>query len=310
MINNWLKSQISEWIEHALTAVGVLLLAHGVSQSQETGLMATINPTAIAGTLVALANVLWAAYRSGKDNTLLSAFGHSGASILTGVNPAAQAAIAKAAAAVVALLILTSGLAHGQTLTLTPTNTDSLPAPGPGALSTNAPALILPGLTIGGLPSNVVTAANDLLPVIEQLVPYLTNSTLTLTTDGLYDGKHWGGLADLELPMPGSSVSNWLSLGVGGCYADNDWFVFPVSAKVSQVINVPVINEPLYLFAESGWALRLRDEAMGNQTAVGGAFVFKLSQNVSIIADGGRLELTQTGVPGQWFGGVRITFKF
>lgn len=197
----------------------------------------------------------------------------------------------------VAMLLLGCVVSNAQTTALS-TNSP---------LTNSSPVLVLPGLSISGINTNVVAAANDLMPIIEQMIPFLTNGNLTLTGDALYDGQHWGGLGDLEVPIPGAT--NWLSLGVGAAYADNDWYAFVASVKVSQVVNIPVVNQPLYVFAETGLADRIRDSALGDQTAVGGAFVFKLSSKVQLIADGGRLELTQTGVPGQWFGGLRINLN-
>lgn len=279
MLNSWLKSQIGEAIEHLFAWAGPLAVAHGVTQSQANGILALVNPEAIAGFLVAVLNCLWAVYRAGRDNKLINA-------VQTGAKGASVMASAKLP--LIALLLLPV-LAQGQ-------------------LSSNAVndvnSIVLPALGIGPLPTNVVTAANDLAPVITNLIPELTNLTaFTLTGDALTDGKRWGGLGDFEIPVPGTT--NWLSAGVGGAYCQ-DWFVFPVSAKVSKTITIPWLNIPLYIFAESGWSLRVRDDAQGNQTALGGAVAVNLSKKVGLVGDGGKLFLTQSGAPNPWLFGARL----
>jgi hypothetical protein len=189
----------------------------------------------------------------------------------------------------------------------------AFPALAQTSLSTNPPpGLTVPGLSLGGiLPTNIATAANDILPMVEQIVPYLTNITgASVDFDGIYSsGNRLGGILALNVSVPGAT--NYLSLGVAGEYVGTGFYVAPVDAKLGITYNVPLLNIPAYSFIGTGLSMRVRDSATGDQTLIGEAVVVNLGKNWYLAGDGGRLFLTQTGAPGSsWFGGARVGKNF
>lgn len=279
MLNKYLNGKIAEMIEHGLLAGSTLLVAHGVNQSDASGLTALINPQALAGFLVACLNLAWGMYRKHKDNTLINA-------VATGAKGGqVQMSVSRGLSAVVlafGLLTLAALPMRAQTNAPLSTNSSSLMA---------IPLLNLPVST------NTVKAANDLLVYLEPLIPYLTNKTVRLDAAPVYDGGHWGGLADLQVPITGA-----LSLGGGGAYIDDQWFVVAASTQLGTSFTVPVINLKGYAFAETGLAIPLKSAQIENQSVAGATFSWPLSSSLILNVEGGVIK--ETSLPGvaEFFG--------
>ena len=293
LLNKYLNGKIAEMIEHGLVAASTLLVAHGVAQSQATDLAALFNPQAIAGAIVGLLNLGWSMWRAHASNKLVSAVktGEHGGQVLTSASVGTGTI-----ASVVAFLLFVVSSSQAQT-----SNNIAV-------LSTNSTTLIqLPAVgLVGTLSTNQQVAANDLLSWIEPLIPYLkTNKIGTLTLDGTYStGGKYGGLADFEVP-----VSSVASIGIGGAYVANNWFLAPVGGKLGDVYNLPLIGK-VYTFTEAGLSLRYNNSAIGLQSATGAAKTWTINPQWQVTIDGGKLLFTQANSPSAWFGGLRVTYAW
>jgi hypothetical protein len=171
---------------------------------------------------------------------------------------------------------------------------------GTGTNSINLPLLNNTAL----VSTNTLVAVQDAVSWFEPLIPYLTNSPVSLDVGPLWDGgKHWGAYGDLRV-----YPANTASLGVGVAYAQDDWFVAPVSLKLGTPLNWPVIGK-YYVWGTGGLALRVRDGAMGTEVGSGVIKSFDINPTTSINIGGGTLYFSQQTKPNYLFN-VSFTHKF
>lgn len=178
---------------------------------------------------------------------------------------------------------------------------------------TNTPTISLPGLTLGGaLPTNATRAANDILKIVEPIIPYLTNvHGVALDLDGIYSsGNKLGFLTALNVTIP-DFMTNYLTVGVAVEDIADKWYVAPVDIKLGVNYSIPILNIPAYSFVGTGLSERISDGALGDQTLIGEAINVNLGASWYIVFDGGDLLLSQSGTPAQnWFGGFRVGKSF
>lgn len=89
-----LKSYLASFIRAALLVVAGSLLKHGASQVQANGLIALIDPNAVAGAIVAAGTLLWSLYHKRDVNTKLVVAAATGLTTATNTK-ATDAAVAK-----------------------------------------------------------------------------------------------------------------------------------------------------------------------------------------------------------------------
>lgn len=65
------KSYLAAAVRFLLTAFAAFLAKHGIDASHSSGLLALINPEAIAGALVAAGSLVWSLYHKASTNTKL-----------------------------------------------------------------------------------------------------------------------------------------------------------------------------------------------------------------------------------------------
>lgn len=279
-------------LRHVMTTGGGLLIAKGLASKDQVSTIgdALQSPQVWGAIMAFIAIVKSIAHKQDVAKALATTTAQVQASAL---------AAAGNVAAKTALVLLCLGLTSSA---MASTNTVTGPFPGHGIDPLPEPTpttFTLPLLTLG-VSSNTVTTVNDVASWVSPELPFLTNHNITLDVAPVYGQKRFGELAALRVPLTTNVLSS--SIGIGEAYAGGTFFIAPVSASIGTTFTIPIINRPIYTFAEEGLSLAPGSLSLGSQTVVGGVTSFDLNSQLQLNLEGGLLKITQLQGNDYFFG--------
>lgn len=296
-----IQSYIASIIRHGLTALGVALLAHHVDATKVNNLTSLLDPSSIAEELMAGAAIVWSLYhKKNTANTINDLVIQVGDPNTTAPAKGAMSmapSVSKVPCAIIGLLFLSSCLAQAQV----PSTTN---------LINNATFAVSLQDVVTNINTNALNVANDVIAWLKPIIPYLTNKQVVLDIAGTYYKGQLGAIADLQVPLNAN-----LSLGGGGAYIANQWFITLISTKFGANFTVPLINKEATWFAETGMAIPIKSWKMENQSATGLFTQWDLGRTSStkqpwyFVIEGGVIKETSLSGVAE-FGGASINHSF
>lgn len=141
-------------------------------------------------------------------------------------------------------------------------------------------------ITASALPGGTAQLVGDIYNYFVDASPYFgTNKSVRIVTDALNCGTSWGGFAQAYIPLSASGQAN---IGFGGAYIKGSFYDATTSLNWGTTWTIPLINQQIYTFLESGPGYNFKLKEPIEQSFAGIAYKFKI----------GKAELAVNGIFG------------
>jgi hypothetical protein len=156
-------------------------------------------------------------------------------------------------------------------------------------------------------PSTIKTIATDGLAWFKDQTNFWGQKTILVGVNALYSKGHldgsgqankntWGAVMSLAYPLDDKGQ---ITLGFFGAYFNGDVFDGSIATTLGKTINIPYINQQVFLFAEAGPAVNLNNpDRLLAQGFVGAVWKRPIGKGFTLYVDAGYGKVTD------WTGNV------